>query len=287
MHLLMRRLAGPGLISLALLLTATAPAAAQSSGWQPGPSAALDSTYDGFIDVPTGGATVSGAGSFAVTGWFVDKQAQGWAGADDVQVWLGSMDGGGQMLAKALIAQSRPDVGNALGDPFWASSGFVAVVPGTSVRAGQQTLSVYAHTPGKGWWFQQVTVTGGGSGTGTVSAPSPSAPVAGGAPQVTLSQPEPNANVSTKGDYTIQGTATDPGFGPTGIDRVDVFINGERDGRYSSQLGTTTPGSDGSWSLTFKPTRFPSSHSNLYVYAHSKNTGQETLISREFNIVDK
>jgi hypothetical protein len=287
MRFFMRRLASPGLVSLALLLMVTVPAAAQSPGWQPGPGAALDSTYDGFVDVPAGGATVPGAGSFAVSGWFVDKEAQGWAGADDVQVWLGSMDGGGQMLAKALFAQSRPDVASALGNPFWASSGFVAVVPGASVPAGQQTLSVYAHTPGKGWWFKQVTVTGGGSGTGSASTPSPSAPVAGGAPQVTVSEPEANANVSTRSDFTIQGTATDPGFGPAGIDRVDVFINGERGGAYSSQLGTTTPGSDGVWTLTFKPTRYPSTHSNLYVYAHSKNTGQETLISREFNIVDK
>src|SRR5690349_11341729 len=98
-----------GALSLATLwLVALVPvAAAQSAGWQPGPGAALDNTYAGFIDGPTNGATVAGSGSFAVFGWFVDKTAQGWAGADDVQVWLGTMDGGGRMLAKALFAQSR------------------------------------------------------------------------------------------------------------------------------------------------------------------------------------
>ncbi len=98
------------------------PVAAQSSGWQAGPGAVLDNTYDGFIDVPAASATVSTNG-FNVAGWFVDRTAQGWSGADDVEVWLGTMDGGGRMLAKAQFAQSRPDVGTALGDPFWAASG--------------------------------------------------------------------------------------------------------------------------------------------------------------------
>src|SRR5919197_729499 len=97
------------------------PAAAQTAGWQPGPGGVLDNTYDGFIDVPAANATVSTNG-FEVDGWFVDRTAEGWAGTDDVQVWLGTMDGGGRMLAKAQIAQSRPDVAGALGDPFWAAS---------------------------------------------------------------------------------------------------------------------------------------------------------------------
>src|SRR5438094_3879828 len=83
-----------------MLLLAFAPAAsAQSAGWQPGPGAILDNTYTGFIDLPTNGATVPGTGSFTVAGWFVDQTAQGWAGADDVQVWLGTLDCGGRMLA--------------------------------------------------------------------------------------------------------------------------------------------------------------------------------------------
>jgi hypothetical protein len=262
------------------------PAAAQAAGWQGGPGAILDNTYDGFIDVPAAGATVPGSGSFTVAGWFVDRTAQGWAGADDIQVFLGSMGSGGTMLAKAQIAQSRPDVAAATGNPFWAASGFTAVVNAAQVPAGSQTLNVYAHTPGKGWWFKQVTVTGGGPGTGAV-APAPAAPVAGAAPQVEIQEPQPNADVSTRSDFTITGTATDPGFGPSGIDDVQVFINGERDSPYSTLLGTTTPDASGNWTLTFQPTKYPSMHSNLFVYAHSKNTGKETLATREFDIVDR
>jgi hypothetical protein len=259
--------------TLALLVMVVPTASAQASGWQPGPGAILDNTYAGFIDVPTSGATVPGTGSFTVAGWFVDQTAQGWAGADDVQVWLGTMDGGGRMLAKAQFAQSRPDVGAALGNPYWSASGFVASVPG--LPSGQQALNVYAHTPGRGWWFKGVTVNGGG---GAVSAPSPSA---GGAPQLKITAPTENQNVSTKSDFTITGVVGDTNT------IIDVWINGERNSQYATELGSTTPSSDGSWSLTFKPTRFPSSHSNLYVYAKSKATGAETVATVGFNIVDR
>src|SRR5579864_5922273 len=168
--------------AVALLGSMAAPAAAQQagSGWQPGPGGVLDNTYSGFIDQPTAGGTVPGSGSFAVTGWFVDQTAQGWAGADQGQVWLGTMDGGGKMLAQLNIAQSRPDVASALGNPYYVASGFSGVVQGSAVPGGPQTLNVYMHTGGKGWWFKSVNVNGGGTGA---AAPAPSAGTApGGAP---------------------------------------------------------------------------------------------------------
>ncbi|HEV7665688.1 MAG TPA: Ig-like domain-containing protein, partial [Chloroflexota bacterium] len=276
------------LTAVGALLVASLPSAAfaqTASGWQPGPGAVLDNTYDGYIDQPPNGGTVAGSGSFTVRGWFVDKTAQGWAGADDIQVWLGTMDAGGKMLAKAQFAQSRPDVAAATGNPFWAASGFLASVPGSSVPAGSQTLNVYAHTGGKGWWFRGVTVTGGGSATtAPAAAAAAAAPVSSssGAPMLTITNPTANQNVSTKGDYTINGSVNDP----SNIDRIEVWINGERDSQYGSLLGTTTPSSDGSWSITFKPTRYPSTHSNLYAYAHNRVTGLETVVNREINIVD-
>jgi len=294
MHFVTRRLAGLVLIGAALLSAVATPALAQTADWQPGPGAILDNTYQGVIDVPANGATVPGAGSFAVSGWFVDTQAQGWAGADDVQVWAGTMDGGGHMLAKAVVGQDRPDVANALGNPFWVSSGFTAVVPGSSVPAGSQTLNVYVHTGDKGWWFKPLTVTGGGAGTGTATTPTtPAAPstpatgATGAAPQLTVTSPTAAQNVSTRSTFDIQGTATDPGVGPSGIDRVEVWINGERNSQYGSLLGTTTPDASSGWVVNFNPTKFPSTHSNIYVYAHSKNTGLETEVTRDFNIVDK
>jgi len=271
------------LAAASALLLAFAPAAlAQSAGWQAGPGAILDNTYDGYIDIPHSGDTVPGNGTFTVAGWFVDHTAQGWAGADDVQVWLGTMDGGGRMLAKAVFAQARPDVGAATGNPYWTASGFGAGIDGATVPGGSQTVNVYAHTPGKGWWFKGVTVTGGGSGSGT-AAPSPSPSGSAGAPVITILNPTNNQNVSTKSDYTINGSVSDPG----NIDRIETWINGERNSQYATLLGTTTPNSDGSWSQAFTPTHFPSTHSNLYIYAHNKINGLESIKNVEINIVDK
>jgi Big-like domain-containing protein len=270
--------------SLALLATMAAPAAAQSAGWQPGPGAVLDNTYTGFIDAPTAGATVSGSGSFQVIGWFVDTTAEGWAGADNVQVWLGTMDGGGKMLAQAMFAQPRPDVAAALNNGFWAASGFIASVPGSSVPSGTQTLYVYVHTASKGWWFKTVSVTGGGSGA---AAPAPVASGAGAAPTLVITAPTEGQNVSAKGGvtFTITGTATDPVKGASAIDTVDVWIFGERGTDSGIDLGSTTVDASGNWSVSFKPTVFPDVHANIYVYAHSTFTNQTTEQIRGFNIV--
>jgi hypothetical protein len=275
---------------VALVASMFTPAAmAQGSGWQPGPGAILDNTYVGFIDQPSNGAVVPASGSFVVGGWFVDTTAQGWAGADAMQVWLGTMDGGGKMLAQGIVGQNRPDVGKALGNPFYANSGFSASVPGSGVPGGPQTLNVYMHTGGKGWWFKSVSVNGGGtapapppSGGGTAAPANP----AGGPPIVTISAPTEGQNVRATGSQTfvIQGTAKDPTTGAAGIDSVDVWINGERDAAGGTDLGQANLNSDGTWSLSFTPTKFPSNHTNIYAYAHSKTTGKTGETIRGFNI---
>jgi hypothetical protein len=295
------RVFGAVAAAIALIASVAAPAAAQGSlsGWQPGPGAILDNTYVGTIDHPSNGATVPGSGSFIVGGWFVDTTAQGWAGADQMQVWLGTMDGGGKMLANGIVGQNRPDVGATLGNPFYSNSGFSASVPGSSVPGGSQTLNVYMHTGGKGWWYKSVTVNGGGASTST--APAAGAPAAttgaaaasavasgtNGAPVVTITAPTESQNVRATGSstFTIQGTAVDPVTGPSGIDSVDIWINGEVNSQSGQDLGQATLNGDGSWSLTFSPTKFPSTHTNIYVYAHSKTSGKTTEAIRGFNIV--
>src|SRR6202035_1559666 len=110
---------------------------------------------------------------------------------------------------------------------------------------------------------------------------------AGGPPQLAILNPIENQNVSAKGgaSYTITGTASDPVGGPAAIDKVEVWIFGERNVNGATNLGTATVLSDGTWSLTFLPTRFVSTHTNIYVYAHSKASGLETVASRGFNII--
>jgi hypothetical protein len=109
------------------------------------------------------------------------------------------------------------------------------------------------------------------------------APVASGPPQITITNPTEGQNVSAKGGQssTITGTAFEPNGVPAA--EVEVWIFGERNAGGATMLGTATVGSDGSWSVSFQPTRFTSTHTNIYVYARSK-TGLETVASRGFNI---
>jgi hypothetical protein len=277
----LRSLSAFALLS-ALLLTAAPPAAAQSAGWQGGPGAILDNTYIGSIDTPANGQTVSNAGTLTVGGWFVDQQATGWAGADAMQVFLGQMGNGGTMLANGVVAQNRPDVAAATGNQFWAASGFSATLQGSSLPAGQQTLNVYMHTGGKGWWYKSVSINVSSAAPAAAApAPSSSSSSSGGSANtvVEVTNPVEAQNVSTRSDFTIQGTAS------SDVDRIDVYINGEAD--TGTQLGEVAPASDGSWSLTFTPTKFASTHANIYVYAHSRVTGQTVETIRGFNITDR
>ncbi|HET6317802.1 MAG TPA: hypothetical protein VFG86_15205 [Chloroflexota bacterium] len=288
MHVQVSRLIPVVSAFAAVLVLGTGSAAAQtaapSSGWAPGPDAATASnTFTGFIDNPSTGATLPTSGAISVNGWFVDTTAQGWAGADDVQLFLGQMGSGGTMLGKGVVGGNRPDVASALGNPYWAASGFSITVPSASLPAGSNTLGVYLHTPGKGWWYEPLTINASAT---AAPQPSVSGAVATGVPQITVTDPTEDQDISTKnGDHTIEGTVSSPGASASDIDRIEVWINGERDS--GTLLGTTTPNSDGSWSLAFTPTHFASTHSNIYVYAHSKSTGKETETVRGFNITDK
>src|SRR5436190_410204 len=58
---------------------------------------------------------------------------------------------------------------SATGNPFYGSAGFSAVIPGGTLAAGPATLTVAAHTPGKGTWTQQVQVNVGSGGTSAAS----------------------------------------------------------------------------------------------------------------------
>jgi hypothetical protein len=254
------------------------------------------------IDLPSANATVP-TGGFTVAGWFVDTSADGWAGADDVQVWLGNMGGDGHLVFKPNFAQTRPDVGTALGNAFDAASGFFGVVPQGSLGPGPQALSVYVHTPGKGWWFKQVSVNvlSTAAANPTPTAPGPS--VSGGAPPtIVIDRPKDSETVLTRSDFDIIGYALDKnaavnqGVGGSGIDRVSVYV-GDRDnggqflgdadlgfsdsipeGLYGSQFAST------GWRLTFHPTQFHANTYLLFAYAHSVVSGKEDVAVRYFAI---
>jgi hypothetical protein len=98
------------------------------------------------------------ARSVQLAGWLLDRTADGWAGVDDVEIYLGALGNGGTFLAHAFFAQPRPDVAATFGRSDWLASGWTAIVPTDALVPGANHLSVYAHSPAKGWWYQQVTV---------------------------------------------------------------------------------------------------------------------------------
>src|SRR5258708_8294 len=135
-------------IVVAFLVVGTAPAALaqqERAVWQPGPGGIGDNTYLGYIEQPPFGNVDSGA-PFVISGWLVDKSAQGWAGFDQVQIYTGPMDAGGTQLAFATVGLDRPDVGDAFGKPSWNNSGFSAEVPGSVLQPGVSPVLVYCHT---------------------------------------------------------------------------------------------------------------------------------------------
>src|SRR5207248_6779634 len=134
-----------------------AAAAVLGEGWLPGPGATGDNTYSGVIDSPAGGSQIARSGPIQVAGWFIDRTADGWAGADDVEIYLGTLGNGGSLLTHAFFARERPDVAATFGRPDWARSGWSAIVPTTALVPGTNIVSVYAHSPAKGWWYKQVT----------------------------------------------------------------------------------------------------------------------------------
>jgi hypothetical protein len=275
--------------ALAWLLAASAspsPVAAQSppstATWQPGSSAVGDNTYAGGVDAPSSGATVGIDRLFTVRGWFVDKTAQGWSGADDVQVFAGTMDTG-TSLGHGTLGLPRPDVASALNNPYWAAAGWSAVVDPGALPLGPSSLTIAVHTPSKGWWVTQLAVTVGVSGGG-VSGPT----LAVGKPIVSVSAPMDGEVVSTRlGNYRVTGTARDPVAGAKAIDRLQVWLNGEHDTDQASFIGDAQVAADGSWEVDFGPWRYTPLTSNMYIYAHSDVTNKVTLVVVHFVLADR
>jgi hypothetical protein len=267
-----------------LVMAASAFAQSTSGGWQAADGGAVDPSYSGVIDTPANGASVGSSGPLAVRGWFVDTTAQGWPGASDVQVYLGTRDTG-TLVAHGQVGGYRPDVAVSLGNPYWESSGWSASLDPSQLAPGQNVLSVYVQTPAKGWFFQQVTVSTSG-GSGEILAPAPGAQ--GPPPRVAILTPGEGESISTSNrGYTISGTASDPTNGAHGIDWVELWLNGEANTDNAIHLGDANLAGDGSWSLIIDAKQFAPINSNLYAYAHSATNGKRTMTVVHFYFTDR
>jgi hypothetical protein len=272
-----------------------APGALAAPGaWQPGPGAVLDNTYAGVIDFPGSGSSVPPNQALTISGWVVDQGADGWAGADNVHVYEGLAGQGGTFLCQARFAQNRPDVAQALGNPFFANSGFaLTLAPGT-LAAGPHALNVYAHTPSKGWWSTslQFSITTGNPAVSVASATAP-------APVNVLVRPS-EVTISKQMDhYSIKGYALDPSAtNDSGIDHVDLYMDEMRGKGGTVYIGRASLGQDqpeaagrfgphfetAGYQLDFKPVNFNVGSHHIYAYAVSSITGKETVAVTGFSI---
>lgn len=290
----MRTIAIPRLLFtlLAILSIALAPRALAAPGeWQPGPNAAGDNTYAGVIDLPVSGASLPSNEPMTISGWVVDQSADGWAGIDNVHVYDGLAGAGGTFLGQATFAQARPDVAQALGNPFFANSGFALTLGVGVLAGGPHTLSVYAHTPAKGWWFSQVPVT-------IVAAATATEPGAAAGPVNVLLRPSMVTVSKQQDHYSIKGYALDSSAtADVGIDHVDVYMDEMRGhgGTFIAQasLGQDSPEAAGAYGprfqqagyqLDFKPANFSMGDHHIYSYAVSSITGRETIAITGFKI---
>jgi hypothetical protein len=268
-----------------LLLTAF-PASAQSTpgGWQAADGGAIDQSYMGVIDTPANGASVAAGGPIVMSGWFVDTTAQGWAGANEVQVYVGTRDNG-TLVAHGQMGMARPDVAAALGNAYWTSSGWSATFDASQLPPGSNVVSVYVQTPAKGLFFQQISLSNSPS-SGEMLAPAPA--VQGPPPRVTVLAPREGESVPTSNrSYTISGTASDATNGGRGIDWVELWLNGEANTDNAIHLGDANLASDGTWSLVVDVAQFAPINSNLYAYAHSAVNGKRTTAVVHFYINDR
>jgi hypothetical protein len=231
-----------------------------------------------------------------VSGWVVDLAAVGWTGVDDVQVYLGLRDQGAPLLARARIGQQRDDVAAALGNSDFTNAGFSVSFADSGFVVGSNMLTVYAHTPDKGWWYRQVEVR--------KPAP-PDLPYADD-PLLVIREAIPSFGGLTQTTHalTLRGYAIDRnmptdvqlGVGGSGVSGIQVYLDGPR--QSGTRLGDATLGLKNreatgfgqrflmsGWEIMIHPNDFGVDRHELYIYAVSAYWPNESLVIIPFTIL--
>ena len=114
--------------------------------------------YRGNIDLPASDSLLGLP--VIVEGWVVVTGSINGTGVGSVEVWNGPRESG-KFLTEAHYGTFRPDVAQSLGDPRFASSGFLAQLP--DLPAGQVDLHIYVRDREKGEYvspgFRQALLT--------------------------------------------------------------------------------------------------------------------------------
>ncbi len=158
-----------------------------------------------------------------------------------MELYQGAANEHGQLLARADTNISRAEPVTISGNPDWGTAGFSLHLPLASLPGGATPLTLAVHTTQHGTWLSTIWLT---IPVPDASAPPPdlspepaatptprSGPMLGPPPRLVVTAPRSGATVS--GSYVLQGSAYDPSATAsqgTGIDRVEAFLEPDRDG---------------------------------------------------------
>lgn len=236
---------------------------------------AVTNTFLGALESPATGSKVGG--SVQVKGWAVDKAASLGTGVQAVHVYLDGEQGQGFFLGAATYGEEREDVVKQLGEARFRPSGYTLSWDTSRVATGEHTLNVYALSAVTGRWEKftsHVTV---------VTRPFADDPL------IRMMSPTEGSVMEGSG-REIKGWAVDRNaLSGTGVDRVEVYLDGERTVAGTVKLGEATYGGDygspaqelndsryknSGFLLIWNPNQFRAGQHTLYVYARSTHTEQ-------------
>ncbi|HEY7060456.1 MAG TPA: fibronectin type III domain-containing protein [Chloroflexota bacterium] len=174
------------------------------------------------LDQPSEGAEVSARQR--ISGWAVDRAAQGGTGIEAVRVALDPAPSGDDQLYMPLVyGVARPDVAYTLGNPSFASAGFAQDWAAVGTPPGRHRLVVQAKSA-CGWTTlaRAISIAGTPPGTDTIqevpvrlptddNLPVPIVPPAGGAPGLAALDRTPPVPVAvTRPHFPLNANASAP-----------------------------------------------------------------------------
>jgi hypothetical protein len=266
------------LLGAALLAIATVALPASADTFVPTSGAVGPTSLVGFVDTPSSGGQVPARGFLAVTGWVVDPSAQGWSGVNTLEVYDGAIEAGGRLLGSGSASQSRPDVAQTMGYPYWANSGFSVGINTDDLSWGPRTLHLYAVTGDRGRWLLALNVSKvAQSPSGADKFPTD--------PEIRMLDPLP-ASIVRSAPAIMRGLAFDRNTASgTGVDRVEVYVGPREAGGRFVGAGALSKGygeigfeykdsrfDESGWDLVWDPRQYGNGDRDLYVYARRAGT---------------
>ncbi|MBV9173180.1 MAG: hypothetical protein JOZ81_24200 [Chloroflexi bacterium] len=242
-----------------------------SSAWQAGMNADSSNPLLGNVSVTTDGT--------AITGWALDPSVSDSTGITDVVLYAGDT-----LLAQAQLGVARPDVPQTTQNNAWSTPGFTLSLPFDALLTGSNPLTVMAHTSQGAVWTSNVQVVmpilGGilpAKAMGAAASSVPAVQPTPTPPRVLISWPTAGASVSRA--FTMQGTVA------AGVDRVDIFMDSDRDAG-GVIVGSAVPGSLAGVRLNrsissdefYAVVNVSKGNHVLYIHGHSTGGG-DTLVT--------